>query len=457
MKQFRICVNSQTPFVKFLIPNHELLEKYASLRHPVRLEDLQQGEDYQYTPGGVTAMVFPLLKRMHEQSIIYDPIWVSLGSNAPEEVQVDHIRLFHVQLAEGDALRYANFKESIWNEIHGTGKFHINPEEYESFIRYNWLSAQEMLKLLRDTDLYFIHDFQQLLTGGLIGPSAPALLQWHIPFRLESVSPKLKTFVLKSIEGFDSMIVSTRRDMEGLIHAGYRGRAFQIYPYVDREQWTPPTDEDRARLGEVASLKEGDDESVLLIVARMDSIKAQDVAIKALSRVSKNRQDLKLLLIGNGSFSGSSKGGLALPKSTIWKNHLQKLVRELKLEERAILAGYQPVGVIRAAYERALATLVPSRAEGFGLTTVESWLYKTPVIVSTGAGSSELVIDDVNGYTFPPGDDEALAERIRMMVDAKEAARKMGEKGFDSASICEIGRTIQSLRRVFEETIHAYH
>ncbi|HZW56316.1 MAG TPA: glycosyltransferase [Nitrososphaerales archaeon] len=413
------------------------------------------GEDYQYAPGGVTAMVFPLLKKMHEQNIIYDPVWVSLGSNAPEEVIVDHIRLFHVQLGEGDALRYANFKESIWNEIHGTGKFQINPEEYESFIRYNWLSAQVMLKLLRDTDLYFVHDFQQLLTGGLIGPSAPALLQWHIPFRLESVSPRLKAFVLKSIEGFDSMIVSTRRDMEGLIHAGYRGRAFQIYPYVDRDQWVPPTDEDRRQLNEVASLRP--DETLLLIVGRMDSIKAQDVAIKALSHLAKNRQDLKLLLIGNGSFSGSSKGGLALPKSTIWKNYLQNLVRELKLEKKVILAGYQPVGVIRAAYERAAVTLVPSRAEGFGLTTIESWLYKTPVIVSTGAGSSELVIDDVNGYTFPPSDDSALADRIRQIVDAKEAGAKMGEKGFDSASICEIGRNIQALKRVFEDTILAYH
>jgi glycosyltransferase involved in cell wall biosynthesis len=454
LSPIRICVNSQTPFVKFLTPYQELLEKYSSLSTPLRLEELDLGVDYQYTPGGVTAMVFPLLERMQSQGIIYDPIWVSLASNAPEEADVDHIRLLHVHLPEADVQRYANFKESIWNEIHGTGRFVIKSEEYEAFIRYNWLCAQVMLKMLNDTDLYFIHDFQQLLTGGLIGPSAPAILEWHIPFRLESVSMRLKTFVLKNIEGFDSIIVSTRRDLEGLIRAGFRGKAYQVYPYIDPAVWNEPQKESFEKLAEIARLKEG--ERLLLLVARMDSIKGQDVAIRALSHLSKSRSDLKLLLIGNGSFSGSSTGGLALPKSKIWRNYLHELVRQTKLEERVIFAGFQPSDVIKAGYAAADVTLVTSKIEGFGLTTVESWMYKTPVVVSDGAGSSELVIDDMNGYTFQSGDDQELAEKIDKCLQNREHSTKMGEKGHDTAAICEIDRSISALRRVFEETIESY-
>ncbi|MHB8699897.1 MAG: glycosyltransferase family 4 protein [Nitrososphaerales archaeon] len=454
LAQLRICVNSQTPFVKFNLPYKELVEKHGSLDGPVRLEQLEAGKDYQYTPGGVTAMLFPLLNRMRDQNIIQDPIWVSLASNAPAEVDVDHIRLFHVQLPEQDIQRYANFKESIWNEIHGIGRFEIKPEEYEAFIRYNWLSSQVMLKLLRDTDLYFIHDFQQLLTGSLIGPSAPAVLEWHIPFRLELVSPRLKAFVLKNIEGFDSMIVSTRRDLEGLIHAGYRGRAYQIYPYIDAKVWTHPSIEGTEKLQKITQLKPN--EKLLLVVARMDSIKAQDMAIMALSHLSKSRNDLKLLLIGNGSYSGSSQGGLALPKSALWKRRLQDLTRSLKLEDKVIFAGYQPDEVIKAAFASTDITLIPSKTEGFGLTTIESWMYRTPVIVSDGAGSSELVVDDVNGYTFKSGNDRELAEKIETMLNSGEKMTKMGEKGFDSAAMCEIDRSISSLKRVFEETLVAY-
>src|SRR5579885_394916 len=145
-KSLRICVNSQTPFIKFLTPYSELLEKYDSLGVPLKLEELYQDVDYQFSPGGVTAMIFPLLKKMRAKNIIEDPIWISLGSNAPDEVLVDHVRLFHVQLPEYDMKRYANFKESIWNEIHGIGRFQIKPEEYEAFIRYNWISTQVMLE-----------------------------------------------------------------------------------------------------------------------------------------------------------------------------------------------------------------------------------------------------------------------------------------------------------------------
>ena len=72
-----------------------------------------------------------------------------------------------------------------------------------------------MLSMLSDVDLFWIHDFQQLHVGNLIGPSAPAILRWHIPFKLAAVSDRLKLLVLKNIEGFDSIIVSTRRIFKG--------------------------------------------------------------------------------------------------------------------------------------------------------------------------------------------------------------------------------------------------
>lgn len=447
-------MNSQTPFLKFLLSYDELIEKYGNLHSPVKVSDLEEGVDYQLSPGGVTAMVYPLLKRMQKIGMIEDPIWVSLSSNGPEEALVDGIRLYYVQPQEYELQHYANFKEAIWNDIHQIRKFEINPEEYEAFIRYNWLSAQIMLRMLRDTDLYFVHDFQQLLTGTLIGPSAPAILQWHIPFRLDLVSPKLRTFILKNIEGFDSIIVSTRRDLEGLIHAGYRGRAYQIYPYIDKSVWTAPTDSSVSRLREQTGITA--DEKMLLIVARMDSMKAQDVAIRALGRVVKTKPDTRLLLIGNGSFSGSSKGGLALPKSSLWKESLLALVRDLKLEKYVVFAGYQPLDLVRAAYSVAEATLLPSRAEGFGLTTIESWMYKRPVIVSSGAGSSELVIDGLNGYTFRSGDDRELSSKILKVLENPEEATRMGERGYDSTNFSDVDRNIASLSHVFEDTLRYF-
>jgi len=42
------------------------------------------------------------------------------------------------------------------------------------------------------------------------------------------------------MESFDAVVVSTRRDLEGLVNSDFRGKAFQLYPYVDPDEWNPP-------------------------------------------------------------------------------------------------------------------------------------------------------------------------------------------------------------------------
>jgi glycosyltransferase involved in cell wall biosynthesis len=452
----RICVNSQTPFVKFKLRYQELIDKYGYLSLPIKLEDLDPTFDYDYTPGGVTSMIYPLLRRMLEMGLISDPIWISLGSGAPPEVLAETIQLHHIQLDPREIPRYANFKEGIWNEIHGHGKMHLLPEEYAAFTRYNWLTAEKMLQLLPETDLYFIHDFQQIQTGSLIGPSAPAILQWHIPFNLEHSTPLLKSFIMKNIEGFDSIIVSTRRDLEGLIRAGYRGRAYQIYPYIDPTKWMPPYSDRQniERFSDQFRISEND--FVVLVVARMDYIKSQDTAIKALSPLVRENPEMKLLLVGDGSFSGSSRGGLSHPKSKVWREELEKLVVSLRLEENICFTGYLPEEMVRAAYRRSDVVVNCSRSEGFGLTTLEGWMYMKPVVVSLGAGSSELVNEGVNGLTFEPRDHRMLAERIEYLLTHREECDRMGQSGFDTAKICYIDKSIHALERVFDETMDNY-
>jgi glycosyltransferase involved in cell wall biosynthesis len=452
-RKLRVCVNSQTPLVRFLLSDQELSRKYqGSLDLPIGLECLERGVDFEYTPGGVTAMLLPLLNRMREMDYIRDPTWFSLASpNSPEAVSFNHLNLRRIHLSKQEMMFYSYFKEAIWNEIHGLGKFEFAPEEYDAFLKYNWLSSQAMLEIVKETDLFFIHDFQQLMTGAMIGPAAPTVFQWHIPLRLDLVSPKLGQFILNSLQGFNALIVSTKRELEGLIQAGYRGRAYQVYPYVDPEAWMSPSSEELGRFREEMELENND--RVLLVVARMDPIKSQDVAIKAFSRVKKIRNNVKLVIIGGGGFSGSVQGGLGLTKHSIWRDNLQQFIRDLSLENGVILAGDQPAAMVRAAYSTADATLVPSRREGFNLTTIESWTYKKPVVVSSGAGSSELVVDDVNGYTFPVGDDQELADRILRLIDSPESAAKMGENGFYTGKACDIDRSISSIQAIFDETI----
>jgi glycosyltransferase involved in cell wall biosynthesis len=452
--KLRLCVNTQTPLVRFKTGYSELRERFGYRTGPIDLRKLKLGLDYDFTPGGVTGMVESALERMMASKAVVRPNWIALGPGAPREVQYGAIRLHNVSLDEEQLSLYAEFKEGIWKEIHGLGRLAFKPKEYQAYVEYNYRSARMMLEMLDDTDLFWVHDFQQLYTGGLIGPSAPAVFRWHIPFRLQEVSLRLRTLVLKSIESFDSIIVSTKRDLEGLIRTGYGGQVHTIYPYLDPTEWskTPRRRSDAVR----DKFDIRSDDRVLLVVGRMDPVKSQDVAVEALSSIAKEFPSAKLVLVGNGSFTGSAAGGLGHPKARKWHSHLRTEVERLKLGGRVVFTGHVSREELHALYSMAEAVLVPSNIEGFNLTAVEGWLNKKPCVVSRGAGVSELVHDGLNGYTFVPGDHSDLAEKIRTVLKSSEAAAKVGENGLMTAKLCSIDVAVDALMEAFESALKLY-
>ncbi|MFI5421090.1 MAG: glycosyltransferase family 4 protein, partial [Nitrososphaerales archaeon] len=312
--------------------------------------------------------------------------------------------------------------------------------------------AQVMLEHWREADVFYIQDFQLLPTGGVIGPPAPAVLRWHVPFEPHKLPFLTRRAIIKWTEAFDAIVVSTRRDLEGLIKSDYRGRAHQVYPFVDPDDWkTPPTREGIESVTQKIGLKP--DEKLLLMVARMDRIKSHDVAIRALSYV-KNMGKFRLALIGNGSFSSSKKGGLGHGKGGRWRAQLEALVKELHLEGSVSFLGYVSFDELKAAYSLASVVLLTSGSEGFGISVLEGWTNKKPVVVSKGAGSQELVVDGSNGFTFPPGDAVKAADCILKSVGP--GAERIGENGFETSKQCHINVAVEREREILEEAISIY-
>jgi len=186
------------------------------------------------------------------------------------------------------------------------------------------------------------------------------------------------------------------------------------------------------------------DDKVILVVGRMDPIKSQDVAIKAMSKV-----DGKLVLVGNGSFTSKSLGH---NKAGSWASKLRELVRELKLEKKVIFTGYVDDQSLSALYQRANVVLLPSNTEGFGLVACEGWFYGKPAVVSSGTGVSELVLDGVNGYVFKAGDHEDLSEKLRQAIRSTQT-EKVGK---ESVKKCSVETALERLREVFSDAMTGY-
>jgi HAD superfamily hydrolase (TIGR01484 family) len=137
----------------------------------------------------------------------------------------------------------------------------------------------------------------------------------------------------------------------------------------------------------------------------------------------------------------------------VWQEELHRLARDLKVDDSIVLTGYLKSDEVKAAYTLADMVLVPSLVEGFNLTTIEGWLYKKPVLVSRGAGSSKLVSEGINGYTFEPNNPEELAEKIKLLLKNKEASMKMGENGFNTLRLCYTDVAVKRLAEIFDEVL----
>jgi len=87
-----------------------------------------------------------------------------------------------------------------------------------------------------------------------------------------------------------------------------------------------------------------------------------------------------------------------------------------------------PEGLVRL-YGLASCFVLPSRSEPWGLVVNEAMAAGLPVLVSEMCGCApELVREGGNGYTFPPGDGEALASLMARVADGGvEARAAMGE------------------------------
>ena len=444
----KICVNTQTPLVRFILPQGDRGQKPGESYGPLDLSLLTEGRDFQFTPGGVTRMIFPLLKRMLTGGIIEDAHWVSLNPTAPEKVTVDGITLHHISIEAEKMKGYGYTKEAIWKTLHGTP---LAPEsasqllwqdEFSDYTYYNRLSAERIVQLdsVHDFDLFYIHDFQQLPMGHMLHTLKPRVFRWHIPFDESMIPAEWKEFLSTYLNSYDTVIVSCKKYLQELSLFGYSGKAHYVYPYIDPSPYVEPTETELAEFSKRFGIQ--DEDRVVLVVARLDPMKGQDKAIAALAKVVKEVPNIKLILIGNGSFS-SSKQGIGLSKADLWLNELQILAKRLKIEDHVVFTGHLSQQQLCAAYKRCTLTVLPSVREGFGLVIIESWLYKKPTIVTSRAGMVELIEEGQNGLLFDPEDPDTLTEKIVDLLFDPKKARILGENGFVTSKKCLIDEGVK--------------
>jgi glycosyltransferase involved in cell wall biosynthesis len=97
---------------------------------------------------------------------------------------------------------------------------------------------------------------------------------------------------------------------------------------------------------------------------------------------------------------------------------------------------------LRHLHAAALALVLPSSCEGFGLPAVEAAACGAPVIATTESPLPQLL--DGGGIFVPPGDDAALERAMTTMLEDREARARMGQAALERANALGWPRTARA-------------
>ena len=120
--------------------------------------------------------------------------------------------------------------------------------------------------------------------------------------------------------------------------------------------------------------------------------------------------------------------------------------------------GHLPRPEMEAAFGRAWVQAVPSLwHEPFGNVSTEAMMRGTPVIASDVGGQSDIVRDGRTGYLVPPGDVEALADRLWRVLSNRDHAEELGSEG-RRVALAEFSReaALDRLEEAYGETLRRF-
>ncbi len=248
--------------------------------------------------------------------------------------------------------------------------------------------------------------------------------------KMVAASPGLKGKVqrwiarpLQHVDGFVAIGRGAKEDYE----RRYPGKPVHSIPYFCEME---PFREDRPHRPRTPP--------VILFCGQMIERKGLDILLNAFAKVREADIKARLLLVGR-------------------EEDLPVMLREIpeRFHPDIENAGFQAPEALPAFFRRADLFVLPSRYDGWGVVVNQAVGAGLPVIVSDAVGAGpDLVREDSNGYVFPSGDADALADSIirllrapRRLAAASDASWKLAPDFFPERGAEMWAEVLHTVRR----------
>lgn len=170
----------------------------------------------------------------------------------------------------------------------------------------------------------------------------------------------------------------------------------------------------------------------LVIVGRLVPYKGHGRVLDIMKDLISEFPDVRLVIVGAGQMNEA----------------LEKMARRLGISDHVHFEGFQ--SNVHDYFRDSDIALVPSVCEGFGLTVLEAWHNKLPVVAFDVPALNEIIVDGVGGYLVPPFDSDILRERVARLLRNSALRGEMGLKGQVRL------KEMYSIARMADETLSAY-
>ena len=187
---------------------------------------------------------------------------------------------------------------------------------------------------------------------------------------------------------------------------GFPGERIVTFPWgVDLKHFSPGDDGGiRARAG-------WEDAFVLLHTRSWESVYGVDVFAKAFVIAARQRPELRLFLLGNGSLAGDVRR-IFMNGGVLDQVHFSGQVKQADLPK----------------YYRAADLYVSaSHSDGSSVSLMEALACGLPALVSNIPGNREWIVPGEHGWQFPDGDGYALEKQILSAVEQRETLSEISE------------------------------
>jgi glycosyltransferase involved in cell wall biosynthesis len=159
--------------------------------------------------------------------------------------------------------------------------------------------------------------------------------------------------------------------------------------------------------------------ALVTMVARTDPFKGHSVFVEAAATVAAVCPDVTFLICGMDTANPETNETIRLIRERIAMHPLAG--RFICLPYRADARRIMRVSSI---------VVVPSLAEGFGLTAIEAMAEGTPVVASRVGGLAEIISDGETGLLASAGDAAGFARAILALLSSPTMPDRLGRAGY---------------------------